>query len=166
MNYDKMTIKTQEALSRSQQIAMDYSHQEIQPEHIFYSALEEDKGIIPSILKKLGISVLNFKSELEDSLKKYPKVQGAPGKIYLSPATNQIINESFKEAKKLKDEYISLEHLLLAAFNISGNLEQVLKKLQLKKEDILKALTGIRGQQRVTSQNPEATYQALEKFAR
>ncbi|RMG33139.1 MAG: AAA family ATPase, partial [Methanobacteriota archaeon] len=166
MNFDKMTIKTQEALARSQQIAMDYYHQEIQPEHIFMAVFEDKQGVFNALLKKLGITPDAFERELTQALEKYPKVQGTQGQIYLSPKTNQLINQAFKEAKKLKDEYLSVEHLLLAAIEIDSYIKDILQKMGADKDTVLKALMQIRGQQRVTSQNPESTYQALEKFAR
>lgn len=166
MNFDKMTIKTQEALSRSQFIAMDHSHQEIHPEHVILAALEDRQGVLPALLKRLGINESQLEKDINESLNRYPKVQGNQGQIYFNPITSQLINQAFKEAKKLKDEYLSIEHIILALFDVPNNVNPIFEKYGIGKDDILKALSQIRGNQRVTGQNPESTYQALEKFAK
>ena len=171
MNLSRFTIKSQEALADAQSIATEYGNQEIITEHLLYALVKQDSGTVGAIIKKSAATgqedmlVSNISKDLLAEIEKSPKVSG--GNIYLSQDLNKILNASEKVAKDLKDEYVSTEHILIAiADETSDNASKILKKYGLTKDNILKALVSIRGDQRVTDQNPEDKYQALEKYGR
>lgn len=171
MNLSRFTIKSQEALADAQSIATEYGNQEIITEHLLYALVKQDSGTVGAIIKKSAATgqedmlVSNISKDLLAEIEKRPKVSG--GNIYLSQDLNKILNASEKVAKDLKDEYVSTEHILIAiADETSDNASKILKKYGLTKDNILKALVSIRGDQRVTDQNPEDKYQALEKYGR
>lgn len=171
MNLSRFTIKSQEALADAQSIATEYGNQEIITEHLLYALVKQDSGTVGAIIKKSAAAgqedmlVSNISKDLLAEIEKRPKVSG--GNIYLSQDLNKILNASEKAAKDLKDEYVSTEHILIAiADETSDNASKILKKYGLTKDNILKALVSIRGDQRVTDQNPEDKYQALEKYGR
>ena len=166
MNFDKMTIKTQEALIGARNIAMERSNQYVEPAHIILSLLKIDGSIAFEIVKKLGVDPVVFIKDLENEIEKFPKISGNYD-IYLSRESELLINKSFKEMTKLKDEYLSAEHILLASFEINVDyLKKIYKKYGITKEGILNTLASIRGSHRITEQTPEAKYQALEKYTR
>jgi len=155
---DKLTLKAQEAIAQSQEIALAEGHQELMPEHLLLALLEQKGGITSPLLEKIGVK--DIRSRVEEELKKLPRVSGGGrGQIYLSNRLNKVLEEAAKYADSLKDEYISTEHLLMAI--ASEN-----KTLGIEKDDILKALVDIRGSHRVIDQNPEDKYQALAKYTR
>ncbi len=166
LRFDKMTVKAQEALQESQEIAARYEQQEIAPLHLLSALVSQTDGVVPSLLARLGIRSEMLAKEIERELGRLPKVQGFSQQT-MGRVLNDVLEQAFKEADKFKDEYVSTEHIFLA---IAGNdrdpAGQLLKKHGATHEAILQALTGIRGTQRVTSQNPEATYASLEKYAR
>jgi ATP-dependent Clp protease ATP-binding subunit ClpB len=166
LRFDKMTVKTQEALQAAQEIAARHEQQEIAPLHFFGALVAQTDGIVPSLLTRLGIRTDALASEIERELGRLPKVQDFSQQT-MGRALNDVLEQAVKEADKFKDEYVSTEHVFLA---IAGKdrdpAGQLLKKHGATYEAILRALTGIRGTQRVTSQNPEATYASLEKYAR
>jgi ATP-dependent Clp protease ATP-binding subunit ClpB len=166
MKWDKYTVMSQEAFQHAQGKAEEMGHQEIKPEHLLLAFLEQDENIVNSILAKIGISPSKVLGELEDILAKMPKIQGS-GDVYVSSVLRQIMNGAQKEAQKLKDEYISTEHLFLALLK-EGTSEacRILKDNGVTEEVVLKALQDIRGSQRVTDPQPEGKYQVLEKYAR
>ncbi len=166
MKWDKYTVMSQEAFQHAQAKAEELNHQELKPEHLLFAFLEQDENIVNSILAKIGISPSKVLRELEDILAKIPKVQGA-GDIYMSSVVRQIMNGAQKEAQKLKDEYISTEHLFLALLK-EGTTEacRILKDNGVTEDIVLKALMDIRGSQRVTDPQPEGKYQVLEKYTR
>ena len=168
MNFEKYTIKAQEAIANASQLAMEYNHQQIEPEHILSSLLSDAEGVAASIVKRFGIPLAELKSKIDEQMRSMPKVYGAGGgQVYLSQRTNRVLNEAWKEAQALKDEFVSSEHVLMAiAEEKEGNAGTILHSFGLTKEMILKALQDIRGKQRVTDQNPEAKYQALERYGR
>ncbi len=167
MNLDKFTIKAQEALANAQQLVMDKGQQQIEPEHVLYIMVSDTEGIIPPILKKLGVNPEDVKRQLNLAIEKFPKVYGAPGQVYASNNLNALINQAMKEAKNLKDEYVSTEHLLLAMADQKGTeAYRILTSLGVTRDAILKALQEVRGSQRVTDQNPEGKYMALQRYAR
>ncbi len=169
MTFDKFTLKAQEAVAAAQQIASEYGQQQIEVEHLLKAMLNDAEGVPVAILKKLGANVGIIKSRLEEAINKMPKVSGpgAVGKIYISNRLNNLINEAMKEMKQMKDEYISTEHLLIAIAEEKGSPSAtILNQQGVTKDTILKVLRDIRGSQRVTDQNPEGKYQALEKFGR
>jgi len=164
--FDKMTVKAQEAMQESQEIAARHQQQEIAPLHLLGALVGQADGVVPSLLTRLGVRTEALAGEIERELGRLPKVQGFSQQT-MGRALNDVLEQAFKEADKFKDEYVSTEHVFLA---IAGKdrdpAGQLLKKQGATHEAILQALTGIRGTQRVTSQNPEATYASLEKYAR
>jgi ATP-dependent Clp protease ATP-binding subunit ClpB len=166
LRFDKMTVKAQEALQESQEIAARHEQQEIAPLHLLSALVAQTDGVVPSLLARLGVRSETLASEIERELGRLPKIQGFSQQT-MGRALNEVLEQAFKEADKFKDEYVSTEHIFLA---IAGKdrdpAGQLLKKHGATHEAILQALTGIRGTQRVTSQNPEATYASLEKYAR
>jgi ATP-dependent Clp protease ATP-binding subunit ClpB len=166
LRFDKMTVKAQEALQESQEIAARHEQQEIAPLHLLSALVAQTDGVVPSLLARLGVRTDALTNEIERELGRLPKVQGF-SQQNMGRALNDVLEQAFKEADKFKDEYVSTEHIFLA---IAGKdrdpAGQLLKKHGATHEAILQALTGIRGTQRVTSQNPEATYASLEKYAR
>lgn len=168
MNLDKFTIKAQDALTQAQQIVSDNGQQQIEPEHLLKSLISDNEGVPAAVIKKYGVPTDLLHSRLDEVIKKLPKVSGGGvGQIYVSPRLNDVLNESLKETRALKDEFVSTEHLLIAVSNAkTGKAGEILHSFGLNKEMILKALLDIRGTQRVTDQSPEAKYQALQRYAR
>lgn len=166
MRWDKFTLKSQEALMNAQRKAEELGHQEVKPEHLFWSFLQQDENVVVSILQKLGANIKSINEEIEAALKKLPRVMGA-GEIYISPALRQILNQADQEAANLKDEYISTEHLFLAMLkDESSQVARILKNHGVDEEKTLRALAEIRGTQRVTDAEPESKYEVLKKYAR
>jgi len=166
LRFDKMTVKAQEALQESQEIAARHEQQEIAPLHLLSALVAQTDGVVPSLLARLGVRTEALAAEIERELGRLPKVQGSSQQT-MSRALNDVFEQSFKEADKFRDHYVSTEHIFLAlAGKDRDPAGQILKKNGATHEAILQALTGIRGTQRVTSQNPEATYASLEKYAR
>jgi len=166
LRFEKLTVKAQEALQDAHEVAARHENQEITPLHLLAALTNQADGVVPPLLARLGIRKEALSSEVERELGRLPKVQGFTDQR-LGRALNDALERAFKEADNFKDEYVSTEHLFLA---IAGSdrdpAGKLLKKLGASHEAILQALTGVRGTQRVTSQNPEATYEALEKYAR
>ena len=166
LRFDKMTVKAQEALQEAQEVAARHENQEIAPLHLLAALASQRDGVVPALLTRLGIRNEPLSADIERELARLPKVQGF-GQHHMGRALNDVLQEAFKEADKFKDDYVSAEHLFLAiAARDRDPAGQLLKKHGASYEAILQALTGVRGTQRVTSQNPEATYAALEKYAR
>jgi len=167
MRLDRFTIRAQEAIQRTQEIAQEKNHQEITPEHLLVALLEDEEGIASSILKKLEVDPAEVINRANSYLDRLPKIYGEGTQFYLSPELKKVLDQARKEATNLKDEYISTEHLLVAlATNTASLAGEILQEFGVTKENILKALTTIRGTQRVTDQNPEDKYQALQRFTR
>ena len=166
LRFDKMTVKAQEALQEAQEIAARHENQSVEPVHLLAALVEQPDGVVPPLIARLGIRPELITQDIEREIARLPKVQGFTQQN-LSRALNDVLERSFSEATKFKDEYVSTEHLFLA---IAGEdrdpAGKLLKKNGASHEAILQALAGVRGSQRVTSQNPEATYAALEKYAR
>ncbi|NDQ58220.1 MAG: ATP-dependent chaperone ClpB [Acidipila sp.] len=166
MRLDKLTLKAQEALSAAQEFAATHGHQQVEPLHLLAALLQQQEGVVPPLLGKLGVRGESVAAEIEKDLAHLPKVSGA-GEQYLSKASNDVLKRSFEEAAQFKDEYVSTEHLLLAlAGGGRDAAAQVLARQQVTREALLQALAAVRGSHRVTSAVPEASYQALEKYAR
>jgi len=166
LRFEKMTVKAQEALQEAQEIAARHEQQEIAPLHLLSALVAQTDGVVPSLLTRLGVRNEMLSAEIERELGRLPKVQGFSQQT-MGRALNDVLEQAFKEADKFKDEYVSTEHIFLAlAGKDRDPAGQILKKNGATHEAILQALTGIRGTQRVTSQNPEATYASLEKYAR
>jgi ATP-dependent Clp protease ATP-binding subunit ClpB len=167
MTLDKFTIKAQDAVAVAQQKASEYNHQQIEPEHILKAMLGDAEGIVSTILKKAGINLTALEASVDHEIGKFPKIQGGLQQIYLSQRSQQLVNNALKFAGNLKDEYVSTEHLLLAMVQKdNGNLWQILKEMGLEEQTIMQVLREIRGSQRVTDQNPEGKYQALQRYGR
>ena len=165
MDMNRMTVKVQEALQRASSHASRRSHQGIEVEHLLLSLVEQDGGLAPSLLDQAGVSASSVRQAVEQALTKLPQVQGAgagPGQLHVTSRLSQVLAKAEDEQHTLKDDYLSVEHLILAMVQEGG----VFKKLGLTKERLLGALQQVRGSQRVTSQDPEGTYQALEKYGR
>ncbi len=166
LRFEKMTVKAQEAVQAAQEVAARHEHQEIVPLHLLEALVGQTDGVVPPLLARLGIRTEVLSQEIERELGRLPKVQGF-AQQHMGRALNEVLEKAFDEAEKFKDEYVSTEHLFLA---IAGQERdpagKLLKQQGASHEAILQALTGVRGTQRVTSQNPEATYEALEKYAR
>src|ERR1700677_3125523 len=166
LNFDKLTVKAQQALQAAQEMGGREGQQQIEPLHLLWALLAQGDGVVPPLLEKLGVSPTQLAGEVEKQIARLPKVSGV-SQQYLAPATNKILETAFDEAQRLKDEYVSTEHILLAIAGAEKDpAGQLLKKQGATHEAILQALTSVRGTQRVTSQNPEATYESLEKYAR
>ncbi len=165
MRWDKFTVMSQEAFQAAQSKAEELNHQELRPEHLLWSFLNQEENIVIGILAKLGVNIIKIREELEAYLNHLPKVKGA--EVYISSASRQLMNEAQKEADKLKDEYISTEHLFLAILK-DGSSEgsKILKKNGVSEDAVLKALMSIRGSQRITDSQPEGKYQVLKRYAR
>ncbi len=167
MRLDKLTLKSQEALEQAGRLAETSQHPEIKPEHLLSTLLMQTEGVVPPLLNKLGVSLSNIQSACEQALKQLPNVSGATAAQGLSPALRKVLETAFDEAGKLKDEFISTEHLLMGLVSESGDrAKEILRGEGVTKDQILKALQDLRGSQKVTDQNPEGKYQALQKYAR
>ncbi len=167
IRWDKFTVKAQEAIQRANQLASEHGNPELLPVHLLAALIEDKEGIVPPVLEKVGAGPQAILSELYREIEKLPKVSGGAEQPGLSPAANQLLDQAFKEAANFKDEYVSTEHLLLAATQLKKDAaQQILARHGATHEAILKALTAVRGSQRITDQNPEAKYQALERYAR
>ncbi|MBU2598269.1 MAG: ATP-dependent chaperone ClpB [Actinobacteria bacterium] len=164
MQFDKFTIKAQEAIANAQKIATEKSNQNVEVEHLLQVLLEQEDGIIVLILQKMGILIGDLKINLEKLINKIPKVYGAEVGSYISSTLRKVIDKSFDEANKLKDEYISTEHLLIALTEIESSVKNLFKDKGITKDKIYKTMREIRGSQRVTDQTPENKYQALKKY--
>jgi ATP-dependent Clp protease ATP-binding subunit ClpB len=171
MNFNKFTLKSQEAVQNAQEIASSYSNQAIEPEHLLAALVQDSEGITVPLLQKIGGNLNYLKIKINESVEKLPKVQGAGlGSQHLSAALGQVFEAAQKEAAQLKDEYVSTEHLLLGLLD-DGNRKasdasRLLQDQGVTKDAVYKALRELRGSQRVTDQNPEDKYQSLEKFGR
>jgi len=165
MDMNRMTIKLQEALQAASSHATRRSHQGIDVEHLLLAFMEQEGGLASSLLEQAGLSVPSVRQAVEQALAKLPQVQGAgaaPGQLHVASRLSQVLSKAEDEQRALKDDYVSVEHVILAMVQEGG----VFKKLGLTKERLLGALQQVRGSQRVTSQDPEGTYQALEKYGR
>ena len=164
--WDKLTIKAQEAMQKAKEIAQNENDQEILPEHLLLSLVEDSQGVISPLLERIGVNPQMIKNDLTKAISQIPRVYGG-NQVYISPILERVLQEAGKEAKKLKDEYLSTEHLLLGMVNEEKSpVSQILKNYGVTHQKILEALANIRGSQQVTDQNPEDKYQVLEKFTR
>ncbi|HVG18569.1 MAG TPA: ATP-dependent chaperone ClpB, partial [Blastocatellia bacterium] len=169
MDMNRFTEKAQEAIRAAQTIATRYSNQQIEVEHLLLALLDQQGGLVPSILTRAGVNVESLKQSVEGDINRLPKVTGPSGpvdQVYITARLNKVFVGAEDEAKKLKDEYISVEHLLLAILDEGGSASRALKTAGATHSRIQKALVEVRGHQRVTSQNPEATYESLERYGR
>jgi len=167
IRWDKFTVKAQEAVQRAGQFASEHGNPELRPIHLLAALLEDAEGIVPPVLEKIGIGPQAVLSEVYKELEKLPKVSGEASQATFSNEVNKLLEQAFKEASNFKDEYVSTEHLLLAITHLKRDVaQQVLATHGATYDAILKALSVVRGSQKVTDQNPEAKFQALDKYAR
>ena len=167
MRFDRFTIKAQEALQTAQSLASDTQSPELGVEHLMLALIRQADGIVTPIFQKLGIDIPRITAAVETTVQNTPKVQGAAAEMRIGPALQSVLDTAFKEATGLKDEYVSTEHLLIASAETKqGEIGKILREAGVTKDKILKALVDIRGNQRITDQNPEDKYQALTRFGR
>src|SRR5438477_2676858 len=165
LRFEKMTVKAQQAVQSAQEIAARHENQQIEPVHLLASLAAQPDGVVSPLLARLGIRSEGLAQEIEREIGRLPKVQGFAQ--HMGRPLNDVLEHAFHEADSFKDEYVSTEHLFLAIAGLDRDpAGQLLKRQGASHEAILQALTGVRGTQRVTSQNPEATYASLEKYAR
>lgn len=165
MNIEKYTQKMQGAILDAQSIANSYGHQQLEIAHVHYAIISDSDGLIPKLLEAMNVDVNSLKADLKSYLEKLPKVSGGSAQLYMSSELNNVLTKAEKIASDFKDEYVSVEHLYLAILD-SNNQEvsRSMTKYGINKDEFMKALTMVRGNQRVTSQNPEDTYDALNKY--
>jgi ATP-dependent Clp protease ATP-binding subunit ClpB len=171
MDLNKFTVKCQEALQAAQTKAINFNHQEVDGEHLLVALLEQPDGLIPRLLQRMEVPVDAVLRRLEQALDKIPRISGSgtePGKVYITQRLNKLLVQAQDEAKKLKDEYVSVEHFLLAFIDEGkrSSAGSILQEFGIARELLLKTLASIRGNQRVTSADPEGTYEALQKYGR
>jgi ATP-dependent Clp protease ATP-binding subunit ClpB len=169
MDPNRLTEKAQDAIHAAQSLALRYGNQQMDVEHLLATLLEQEGGLAAAIFQKAGVSVEGLNSRIEQEIHRIPKVQGpsgSPDQIYVTVRLNRVFSQAEDEARRLKDDYISVEHLLLAMSDDGGATGRLLKEFGVTRERLMRALVEVRGSQRVTTQNPEATYQALERYGR
>jgi ATP-dependent Clp protease ATP-binding subunit ClpB len=167
IRWDKFTVKSQQAMQQAQNRAADLGNPEIQPLHLLLALVEDREGVVPAVLEKIGVPIERLTSDLHQAEEKLPRVSGSNTQPSLSHALNHVLDQAFKEADNFKDEYLSTEHMLLAiAREKNDPARDELAAAGATHDAILKALTAVRGSQRVTDQNPEGKFQALEKYAK
>ncbi len=168
MRFDKFTLKVQEAMQDAQKLADQFGHQGVDVEHLFLAMLRQPEGVIQSIMEKIGANSRNIERDLEKALDRLPRVSGAgTGQVYITPRLKNVLDNSFEEARRLTDEYVSSEHILLAITqDKQGPASQILQNAGITRDQILKVLVDIRGSQRITDPNPEEKYEALKRYAR
>ena len=164
MNINKFTIKSQEAIQQSQQLAQGFGQQQIENEHIFKAIFEVDENVAPFILKKLNVNVPLFIQILDSTIQSFPKVSG--GEVMLSRDANSALNEAEIIAKKMNDEFVSIEHLILAILGSRSKVSQILKDQGVTEKGLKAAIEELRKGERVTSASAEETYNSLNKYAK
>ena len=164
MNFEKFTIKAQEALQKSAEIALAKSHQAIEPGHLLKAILETDENVSNYLFKKLGVNINILETKLDETVASYPHVSGQ--QPYLSPASNAILQSAEKELKEFKDEYIAVEHLLLALLTSKDKIGSVMKDAGIERATLIKAIKELRGGSSVTDPNAEAKYKSLARYSK
>ncbi len=167
IRWDKFTVKSQQAVQQAQARATEFGNAELQPVHLLLALVEDREGVIPAVLEKIGVPTERLEHDLHQIEERLPRVAGSTNQPGISQALNRVLEQAFKEAANFKDEYVSTEHLLLGVARLKNDAaHDALVALGATHEAILKALTAVRGSQRVTDQNPEGKFQALEKYAK
>ncbi|MDD4775826.1 MAG: ATP-dependent chaperone ClpB [Syntrophomonas sp.] len=171
MDMNKLTEKSREALHEAESMAAGFGHQEVDVEHLFLALMQQGDGLIPRLMERANVNTDTIMKELQDNLGKRPRISGGSseaGKVYITQRLNQLLARAEQEASRLKDDYVSVEHLVLAMLEegASAASARIMKQAGLGRESFLKALTAVRGNQRVTSPTPETTYEALERYGR
>ncbi len=169
MDFNRLTEKSQEAIRQAQALAVEHGNQQVDVEHLLLALLEQEGGLAPSILLRADVALEPLHKRLVQEIDKLPKVTGSaarPDQVYVTPRLSQLLTRAEEQAKRLKDDYVSIEHLLLAIADDQGPAGKLLREFGLTRDRLMKALVEVRGNQRVTTQNPEATYEALQKYGR
>ncbi len=164
MNLNKFTQKSIDAINYAQQMAQAEQHPQLTPEHLLSALLRQDEGLVPTVIKKMGADLSQLKTEVDHALSLLPKQQG--GQLYPTNELTQVLFKAEKELKHFKDEYVSVEHILLAMLEVKCKAQEILKSNGINRDLLLRTLTSIRGSNRVTDADPESKYGALEKFSR
>ena len=168
MNTNQYTQKTLEALQAAQQLAVEYQHNAMEPEHLLHALATQEQGLIPQLLQKLNVDAGSFSAAVAEKLSAMPRVSGSgrdPDKVYISQATDKVLSAAAREAKAMKDDYVSVEHVFLGILDEpTQNVSELLRAFSITKDKFLQQLTAVRGNQRVTNDNPEDTYNALQKY--
>jgi len=164
MNMNRFTQRSMDAIAYAQQMAQAEQHPQMTPEHLLAALIKQEEGLVPQVIKKMGADLDRIATEVEDALNLLPKQSG--GQLYPSQELSQIFFKAEAELKQFKDEYVSVEHLLLAMLEVKSKAQEILKSNGVKRDELLKTLTSIRGTSRVTDQDPESKYAALEKYSR
>ena len=168
MNTNQYTQKTVEAIQAAQQLAVEYQHNALEPEHLLLALASQENGLIPQLLQKMNVDAGSFTAAVSEKLAGLPRVSGSgrdPDKIYISQAADKVMNAAAREAKAMKDEFISVEHLMLGLLSeTNANTAGLFRAFGITKDGFLKVLSSVRGNQRVTTDNPEETYNALQKY--
>ena len=168
MNTNQYTQKTLEALQAAQQLAVEYQHNALEPEHLLHALASQEQGLIPQLLQKLNVDPGSFAAAVAEKLSALPRVSGSgrdPDKVYISQATDKVLSAAAREAKAMKDEYVSVEHVFLGLLDEpTQNTTELFRAFNIQKDAFLQQLTAVRGNQRVTTDNPEDTYNALQKY--
>ena len=168
MNTNQYTQKTLEALQAAQQLAVEYQRSALETEHLQHAQASPEQGLIPQLLQKLNVDPGSFAAAVAEKLSALPRVSGSgrdPDKVYISQATDKVLSAAAREAKAMKDEYVSDEHVFLGLLDEpTKNTTELFRAFNIKKDVFLQQLTAVRGNQRVTTDNPEATYNALQKY--
>ena len=165
MQFDKFTIKSQEALSDARNIASENGHQSIEDVHLMSAMLKQKDGIIIPVLQKLEVDPKDFKVKIDSQIKTTPKVTGGAAQLYIASDLNNILDDSFKEARQLKDEYVSTEHIFIAMAQSKGKIGRLLQEYGVTRDRIYQILVEIRGNQRITDQNPEDKFQTPREIS-
>jgi ATP-dependent Clp protease ATP-binding subunit ClpB len=166
MNIQKLTLKSQEAVQKAHDIAQGYNNQSIEPLHLLAALIQDSQGIVPGILQTIGANLSYVKVKINEELEKLPKVGGAQSGSYVSTGMSALLEQAFREASALKDEYVSVEHLLLSLTDQKSSAQEVLRDQGVNKDAVLRVLKDYRKNTRVTDQNPEDKYQALQRYGR
>src|SRR5205807_488145 len=166
MDLSKLTMKSQAALEGAREQAVARNHQAIEPEHVLFALLSDPEGVVYPLLHAIGVSPRTVRDQVDAAFDRLPKVYAQGAQVGLSAATGAMLDRALREAEGLTDEYVSTEHLLLAMLDPSQGVGRMLHDLGLDRDSVLAALAEVRGRQRVTDQNPEEKYQALERYGR
>ncbi len=166
MRYDKMTVKVQEAIQDASSIAHKYNHNSIDVIHILVALIDQQDGVIPPLLDRLGVDRKKLEENLKNNLTSKSKVYGSSAQVSMSPALSSVLHKSEIEADKLKDDFLSAEHVFLTILEFEDSAGQILRDLGISRDSVLKVLQSIRGNQRVTDDNPEIKYQVLDKYCK
>ena len=168
MNMNQFTQKSLEAIQNAQDIANQHGNQQIEQCHLLLSLADQQDGFIPQLLTNMGLTVESFRAAVRHEVEKLPKVSGSgreADKVYIAPGVDKAMNRAVETAGSMKDEFVSVEHLLLALIDTAdGNLKELFQTYNVDRERVMQALANLRGNQRVTSDNPEETYEALKKY--